>query len=129
MNDDLKKFIEKFLDDVSKYSLMYGGNLEGVEAVWHTLMAFESFANGEDPNDRLWNLAYDQISDKYRCGSWALSTKVSKQYDSEDDVMAAEELIRRLQEVRALKYRLMFLNLLKNKRNQEESKNVRQRYI
>lgn len=121
-NTELKKFIENFLENVSKYSLMYGGNLEGVESVWHTLMAFESFANGEDPNDRLWDLAYDQISDKYRCGSWALCSKVAKQYDSEDDVMAAEELIRRLQEVRVLKYRLMFLNLLKNKRNQEESK-------
>lgn len=124
-NTELKKFIENFLENVSKYSLMYGGSLEGVESVWHTLMAFESFANGEDPNDRLWDLAYDQISDKYKCGSWALSAKVFKQYDGEDDVMAAEELIRRLQEVRTLKYRLMLLSLLKNKKNQEESKNVR----
>ncbi len=42
----------------------------------------------------------------------------------EDDVMAAEELIRRLQEVHALKYRLMFLSLLKNKKIQKESKKM-----
>ncbi len=80
-NTELKKFIENFIENVSKYSLMYGGSLEGVESVWHTLMTFESFANGEDPSDRLWDLAYDQISDKYRCGSWALCSKVAKQYD------------------------------------------------
>lgn len=130
-NSELKKFIEKFLDDVSKYHLMYGGSLEGIEAVWHTIMAFESFADCESTKEDFWNLrdsfwdsAYDRISDKYKCGSWALCSKVAKQYDRDDDVMAAEELIRRLQEVRALKYRLMFLNLLKNKKTRGV-KNVR----
>lgn len=120
-NTELKKFIENFLKDVSKYHLMYGGSLEGIESVWHTIMAFESFANDEDSNDRSWDLAYDQISDKYKCGSWALSSKVSKQYDKGDDMIAADELIRRLQEVRILKYRLVFLNLLKNKRTHEST--------
>lgn len=116
-NLELKKFIENFLKDVSKYHLMYGGSLEGVESVWHTIMAFESFADGHvwSDKDDAWDLAYDQISDKYKCGSWALSCKVSKQYDQGDDMIAADELIRRLQEVRVLKYRLIFLNLLKNK--------------
>lgn len=117
-DDGLLGFVQAYREKFARYSLMYAGpNLDTIEAMWHMLETFEDFARdrvnvfdpvalstrGERPADK----AYQVIAQKYRCGSWTLGTKVAHEMRGEvDDRLKAEELIRRLQEVTALRERL-----------------------
>lgn len=117
-DDGLLEFVNAYRDKFARYSLMYAGpNLNTIEAMWHMFSTFEDFARdrvnvfdpvavtamGERPEDD----AYRVIAKKYRCGSWTLGAKVEHEMrDNHDDRAAAEELVRRLQEVDALREKL-----------------------
>ena len=115
-DDKLLEFIRAYRDSFARRSLMYAGpDLGTVEAMWHMLSTFEDFAydrvNLFDPvavaatRQRPEDDAYSVIAQKYRCGSWTLGTKVEHEMckDGQATREAAEELIRRLREVDALR--------------------------
>lgn len=112
----LLEFVNAYRDRFARYSLMYAGpDLNTIESMWHMLATFEDYARnrvnifdpvaarGARPEDD----AYQTIAQKYKCGSWTLATKVEHEMLGCDDARAAaEELVRRLQEVEALREEL-----------------------
>lgn len=105
-NDQVARIRQKLSalrENVERRSLMYGGNLTGVESVWNMLCAFEAIIDGDidDCHDK----AYRAIAEKYRCGNWTLSGKVEHEMCKEGFATreAADELIRRLHEVDVLR--------------------------
>lgn len=107
--ESLKKFITDYKAKVERYGLMYGGDLNGIESILHTLWHMEDFAEDgvnifDEPTtlfDHDFN-AYQTIAQKYKCGNWPLSAKVSKEMP-EGGKEASDELVRRLNEVYELR--------------------------
>ena len=105
--DTYRANIERFRGGFEKRSLMYGGSLNGVEAAWNVINVMEAFLEGENifsADDDSDFTAYSTIARKYRCGNWVISAKVKEEMG--ETVEAAEELIRRLKEVDALRAEL-----------------------
>lgn len=74
-----KNIIQKFLDDyyekISKYALMYGGTLVGVESVWWTLMQFEAFLHKKQNENSFVTKAFQKVGAEKQCGCLGLSGK------------------------------------------------------
>jgi len=83
---------------------MYGGDLNGVEAAWHMLEMFQIYLEGDDPCRAGVRDPYAVVAQKYRCGSCVISSKVK--HEMGEDPRAAEELIRRLNEVSDLRRKM-----------------------
>lgn len=92
---ELNKHIDNQLEAVAKRGLMYGGDLNGVEAVWVTLMFIKYHIN--DVNDEGWRQAYGRVAQKYKCGSALISSKLAREMSQTSE--ASVELARRLREV------------------------------
>ncbi len=104
--EDMRRFVDTYRTSVEKRSLMYGGDLNGVEAVWSVINTMTNFLEGEDVfnADDIGFSAYETIAARYKCGNWAISTKVREELG--ETAEAASELIRRLKEVDDLRAEL-----------------------
>ncbi len=109
--EEVNKFLATWRENFEKRSLMYGGDLSGVETTWYALQTFEAFMAGEDIfgrstdiDDDLRFRAYVTVSSKYKCGNWPISAKVKEEMGEGRE--AAEELIRRLKEIDAVRAEL-----------------------
>ena len=108
--EEVNQFLATWRENFEKRSLMYGGDLSGVETMWYALQTFEAFMAGEDifgektDIDDLRFRAYAQVASKYRCGNSPISVKVKKEMGEGRE--ASEELVRRLKEVDAARAEL-----------------------
>ena len=102
--ESLRAFIGDLRSAFEKRSLMYGGDLNGVEAAWHMLEMFQIYLEGDDPCRAGVRDPYAVVAQKYRCGSCVISSKVK--HEMGEDPRAAEELIRRLNEVSDLRRKM-----------------------
>ncbi len=97
----IHEFINEHREKIEKYGLMYGGNLNGVEVIWHTLDLISQFIDEKTSNHDLSRKAYANIASKKQCGSWTLSSKIT--HDMGSNPTAVTELIRCLKEVNELR--------------------------
>ncbi len=111
----LLEFIATYRDNFAARSLMYAGpDLSNIECMWHMFSTFEDFANGDaifavQPGViEAHRTAYTRIAEKYNCGSSTLADHVKRKMCKDGHVTreAAEELIRCLKEVDALRTEL-----------------------
>lgn len=109
--EEVNEFLATWRENFEKRSLMYGGDLSGVETMWYALQTFEAFMAGEDIfggstdiDDDLRFNSYARVAAKYKCGNSPLSSKVRKEMGEGRE--ASEELVRRLKEVDAVRAEL-----------------------
>lgn len=109
--EEVNGFLATWRGNFEKRSLMYGGDLSGVETMWYALQTFEAFMAGEDIfggstdiDDDLRFRAYAQVASRYKCGNSPLSSKVRNEMGEGRE--ASEELVRRLKEVDVVRAQL-----------------------